>query len=88
MLTALGAAFYQCNMHSTRKVYMQDDDGSRNALKWITEGCGTCERERIINEILEIFTDLNELGKARLFLELIWEFDKSPMKKRLQMRTV
>lgn len=64
----------------------QEDDGSRGALRWVTKGNENERRNRIVNEILNIFSALGEYGKSRLFLELLWEYDKSETKKALSVK--
>jgi len=67
---------------------MQKDDGSRNALRWITEGCENCERDRILLEMFDALSLAGKFSHQRILLELVWEFDKSPLKKRLALKTI
>jgi len=49
----------------------QQDDGHRETLAWLRD---PEECERIVFEVLTLFQMFEEFGKARLFLELVWDY--------------
>ena len=65
--------FFVCiEKKTTDECGVQIDDGSRNALRWVRD---KKTRGKLVKGLLDLCREKEEYGKARVFLELLWEYE-------------